>query len=360
MELLKTECLGRTLRLQATMAGWQQLFWGSDLVSERAAGHPGEGDFEHVFEVSNSQQVLPCRLAFSLQWEPFRFDYRVTVAEQAVDEGCRSASDLEHATPTIDMPVQRKLGQFGLLSLGFKLFKSAKAIKVLLAGASLAAYSWLFSLQFALALIACLVFHEYGHIRAMQYFGMRTKGIYLIPFLGGMALSDEKINTRWQSVVISMMGPFFGLLLSLASLLVYSVTGEIFFAGLSVFNALLNLFNLLPILPLDGGHVLKSLSFSVNSKVGLVMCIAGALLGVGISYAFGLALLGFLLLIGNLEILMEWRTRHTSSLLPLNKNALLVSALWYVVTVAGLVWVMLHFASLGDTILSLPLQVLKS
>ena len=35
----------------------------------------------------------------------------------------------------------------------------------------------------ALALIACLVFHEYGHIRAMKYFGMKTKGIYLIPFL---------------------------------------------------------------------------------------------------------------------------------------------------------------------------------
>ena len=83
----------------------------------------------------------------------------------------------------------------GLASLGFKLLKSAKMIKVLLAGASLAAYSWFFSMQFALSLLACLVFHEYGHIRAMKYFSMQIKGIYLIPFVGGLAVTDEKINT---------------------------------------------------------------------------------------------------------------------------------------------------------------------
>ncbi|WP_352260335.1 hypothetical protein, partial [Psychrobacter sp. TB55-MNA-CIBAN-0194] len=79
------------------------------------------------------------------------------------------------------------LSVVGLASLGFKLLKSAKVVKVLFAGASVAAYSWLFSFEFALALIGCLVFHEYGHIRAMKHFGMKTKGIYLIPFVGGLA-----------------------------------------------------------------------------------------------------------------------------------------------------------------------------
>ncbi|WP_315979806.1 site-2 protease family protein [Aliamphritea spongicola] len=119
----------------------------------------------------------------------------------------------------------------GLAALGLKLLKSAKLIKVVLAGASLAAYSWFFSLQFALALIACLVVHEYGHIRAMKHFGMQTKGIYLIPFLGGLALSDEKINTRWQDVVISLMGPVFGLGMSVLCLLAYWITGEAFLPG---------------------------------------------------------------------------------------------------------------------------------
>lgn len=89
------------------------------------------------------------------------------------------------------------------------------------------------------------------------------------------------------------------------------------FAGLAVFNALLNLFNLLPILPLDGGHVLKSITFSMNTWIGLAGSIVTALLGIYISYTFGLTLLGFLLLMGMLEVVMEWRTRHHSHLLPL-------------------------------------------
>ena len=238
--------------------------------------------------------------------------------------------------------------------------KSAKVIKVVLAGASLAAYSWLFSWQFALALIACLVFHEYGHVRAMKYFGMKTKGIYLIPFMGGLALGDDKINTRWQDVVISIMGPTFGLLMSLLSILAYWLTGEIFFAGLATFNALLNLFNLLPILPLDGGHILKSISFSMNSKIGLIACAAGAALGIYLSYSFGLALLGFMLLIGSMEILFEWRSRHLSHLLPLDRYGQLVSASWYVVTVAALIGVIGYFAGMGDELLKLPLQILQS
>jgi Zn-dependent protease len=194
----------------------------------------------------------------------------------------------------------------------------------------------------------------------MQYFGMKTKGIYLIPFLGGLALSDEKINTRWQDVVISIMGPTFGLLMSLLCLVAYWLTGEIFFAGLATFNALLNLFNLLPILPLDGGHILKSISFSMNSVAGLVACVVGAAIGVWVSYSFGLALLGFLLLIGSVEIVFEWRGRHQSHLLPLDRYGQLFSTCWYLLTVASLIGIIWFFAQSGDDMLGLPLKILQS
>ncbi len=157
-----------------------------------------------------------------------------------------------------------KRGIIGLLALGFKLFKSAKVVKAALAGASVAGYAWLFSIEFALMLIACLVVHEYGHVRAMKYFGIKTKGIYLIPFVGGLAVSDDKITTRWQDVVISLMGPAFGLITSVLGVVLYYATEMEIFAGVAVLSALLNLFNLLPILPLDGGHVLKSISFSMR------------------------------------------------------------------------------------------------
>ncbi|CBL44572.1 conserved hypothetical protein [gamma proteobacterium HdN1] len=360
MEVVRAECLGKPLRVEASMAGWQRVFWGGDLVSERAAGYPTEGEFSHRFAAEADAQEVDCELVLALQWEPFRCEHRLLVADQSVDEGVRDLDALQRSTPSVEVPAERSVGRLGLLTLAFKLLKSAKAIKVLLAGASLAAYSWLFSFQFAVALILCLVVHEYGHLRAMQYFGMKTKGMYLIPFLGGLALSDERINTRWQGAVIALMGPTFGLALSVLFLVIYWLTGEAIFAGLSAFNALLNLFNLLPVVPLDGGHVLKSVCFSVNSVFGLLLCIAGALLGVYVSFYFHLSLLVFLLIVGCMEIFLEWKMRHLSVLLPLNRNALVVSIFWYLAISAGFIAIIMYFGSTGDSVLGLPMQVLKS
>ncbi|WP_219340037.1 site-2 protease family protein [Spartinivicinus marinus] len=342
------------------MSGWQRLYWDHQVVSEVAATTEADGNATHIFELHGEQGVIKCYISVSINWHPFEVSYSVTINDQIVDEGKRSLQDLEHSAPQEVMPIKKELNLVGLASLGFKLFKSAKVIKVVLAGASVAAYSWFFSLQFALALIACLVFHEYGHIRAMKYFGMKTKGIYLIPFFGGLALGDDKINTRWQDVVISIMGPSFGLFLSIVCLILYKLTGEIFFAGLAGFNALLNLFNLLPILPLDGGHILKSISFSMDSKVGIAACALGAALGVFLSYQLGLALLGFLLLIGSVEILAEWRLRHESRLYPLDGYGQLFSLIWYLLTVSSLIGIIWYLSGTGDALLGLPLQVLQS
>ncbi|MGF1754316.1 site-2 protease family protein [Vibrio makurazakiensis] len=358
MELLAIEFLGKPLRLEGSMAGWQQLFWDNTLVSQLDAHSDESQQRKHTFRLMHGEQELNCEISTKVQWQPFDMEYTALVNDQVIAEGTRNTKDIEQQTPVVAPKAEKRFSLIGLISLGMKGLKSAKLIKVVLASASLAAYSWLFSIQFALALIACLVFHEYGHIRAMKYFGMKTKGIYLIPFLGGLALSDEKINTRWQDVVISIMGPFFGLILSVIFLVLYWATGEMFFAGLAVFNALLNLFNLLPILPLDGGHVLKSISFSMNSKLGIFLCAAAAIGGVILSYQLNLTLFGFLLIMGSVEILFEWKGRHHSHLLPLDKYGQIVSGLWYVGLVSGLIGIIWYFASTGDQLLSLPMQIL--
>ncbi len=358
LELLHIEFLGKSLRLEGSMAGWQQLFWDNTLVSQIAASDDDSGKTQHEFKLTAGEDDLHCQLSCELNWQPFDFKYQATVNDSLVVEGTRDEKDIERQVPVEPPPAEKRFSLIGIVSLGMKALKSAKVIKVALASASLAAYSWLFSIEFALALVACLVFHEYGHIRAMKYFGMKTKGIYLIPLLGGLALSDEKINTRWQDVVISIMGPFFGLVLSILFTVLYWMTGEMIFAGLAVFNALLNLLNLLPILPLDGGHVLKSITFSMNTWIGLAGSIVTALLGIYISYTFGLTLLGFLLLMGMLEVVMEWRTRHHSHLLPLTRYGQLFSFAWYLVSVGGFIAIIWYFAGLGDSLLSLPLQIL--
>ena len=360
MQLFKTQCLGQELRLDGSMAGWQALYWGSQLVSQLDASSDNEGQFHHQFELQTEQQVVKVELKVELTWQPFDLKYQILIDDQMLSEQNIEAQDIANREVSDREKTPTKFSLIGLGSIGLKLFKSAKVIKVLFAAGSLAAYSWLFSIEFAIALILCLVFHEYGHIRAMKYFGFKTKGIYLIPFVGGLAMSDDKINTRWQDVVISIMGPLFGLALSIVSLIGYWITDIEILAGIAVFNALLNLFNLLPVLPLDGGHILKSIAFSMNSKIGLAACTAGAAVGVFVSYHFGLALLGFLLLIGSLEILFEWRSRHQSQLLPLDRYGQVVSSLWYVATVGGLSAIIWIVGQSGNEALALPLKILAS
>lgn len=370
MELLQLEHFGKILRLEGSLAGWQELYWGDSLVSQLSATENRAAKSSHHFELYNQvpqaveseeqQPAIKCQLAIDLSWQPFAIEYQLMIDGSVVERGSRNSKDIEQQVPIKKVQVKKKVSSVGLFSLAIKLFKSAKLVKVILAGASLAAYSWFFSWQFALSLVGCLVFHEYGHIRAMQYFSMKTKGIYLIPFFGGLAVSDDKINTRWQDVVISIMGPTFGLLMSIASLLLYWSTDITFFAGLAVFNSLLNLFNLLPILPLDGGHILKSISFSINSKLGLVACLLAAALGVLVSYSLGLALLGFLLLIGSVEIMIEWRGRHQSHLLPLDRYGQIFSTAWYLLTVGAFVAIIVYFADSPEQILALPMKILGS
>lgn len=377
MELVHIDCLGKPLRLRGSLAGWQQLSWDGHIVSEYPASAHTQGHFTHSFNIhvnapataendtppSQAPQLLQIRLELDLQWETFALDYHLFINDQLVSKGHRNQHDLETQVPdpsaTINTP-REKTRAWGLLAIGLKLLQSAKFIKVALAGATVAAYSWLFSFHFALALIFCLVTHEYGHIRAMRYFGLKTKGIYLIPFFGGMALSEDKINTRWQDVVIAIMGPTFGLALSLVLWLIYALTDQVFFAALANFNALINLFNLIPILPLDGGHILKSICFSIHDKVGVVLLGLGTALGIYVCISLNLSLLAFVMFIGALELAFEWRMRKFSQLLPLTRYGQIFSTVWYLLTMGCLIGIIWHFANSQDPLLASPLRILQS
>ena len=357
-ELLSLMLMGKPLRLISDNNSVQSLFWGEQLVSRAELAGKRITEIAHRFELQAQaavQPAAPLSISLNLQAQDNSLSYQLWVEQRQQECGeCPLPGGGHLVKP------QKSLNLMGLAALAFKLLKSAKVIKAVLAGASVAGYAWLFSFEFALVLVACLVAHEYGHVKAMQYFGIKTKGIYLIPFVGGLAVSDDKINTRWQDVVISIMGPVFGLFMSLGCWLLFAITDLELFAGAAVLSSLLNLFNLLPILPLDGGHVLKSISFSMRSWVGLGACMAGIGLGLWVSYTFGLALLVFFLAVGALEIVFEWRQRQHSHLVPLDSYGQLFSAAWYFVVAAGHILVIISFADSENPILSLPMKILGS
>ncbi|AOT10311.1 site-2 protease family protein [Pseudoalteromonas luteoviolacea] len=318
---------------------------------------------QKVVQVYKEQQSVPIETHSEHQLLIELDDHQLQLDTSELHTNALAVSVDQSPWQWIEVPAaegKRRGSWLGLAALGIKLFKSAKVIKAALIGASVAGYAWLFSWQFALMIVVCLVVHEYGHVRAMKYFGLKTKGFYLIPFVGGLAMSEDKMTTRWQDVIISLMGPAFGLFTSVLGVVLYYATGAEIFAGVAVLSALLNLFNLLPILPLDGGHVLKSISFSMRSWVGLMACLGGLALGLWVSYEFGLMLLAFFIFIGSVEILLEWRGRHQTHLLPLDRYGQIVSAALYVLVAVGHIAVMWHFADSDNVILSLPVKVLSS
>lgn len=204
------------------------------------------------------------------------------------------------------MGEERHGPRFGPLALAIKLGPKLASVlfksKVFWAAASLAAYSTVFSWKFALILMGSVFFHELGHVRAMKVFGIQVKGIYFLPFMGGAAVGTGRVTHRKADAYIALWGPLWGFALALATLDVYFVTGSEYVATVAAWMAAINLFNLLPVWPLDGGRFITSIARSVGTRAGLAALVGGYLaLGVG-AIVLKLSLFVFLLIAGGFEL----------------------------------------------------------
>lgn len=162
--------------------------------------------------------------------------------------------------------------------------RTALAIMVGLGVLSFVIYSLFFSWGFAVLLIGSLVFHEYGHLWAAKRVGLQTKGIYLIPFVGGVALSRGKPSSQAAWVFVALAGPAFGLALAFVTAFAYVLTGWTTLAAAAWWMAILNLFNLVPIYPLDGGQVMHCIACSIPRPVGIAICGISVLLAGGLVF----------------------------------------------------------------------------
>ncbi len=197
---------------------------------------------------------------------------------------------------------------FKLLAVFAKMAKAAKVGKTGLATASFAGYAYIFTWKFALVLMSAIFIHECGHVWAMKRCGIPTKGIYFIPLLGAAAVGDGAFKTRAIEVYVTLWGPVVGMLLAALVGFCYFLHPDPVLAAFASWMAMLNLFNLLPINPLDGGRVLKSLMFSVNRFVGLIWLAVGIFVACVLAVKANLGLFVILAFVGSLEFGAElWR-----------------------------------------------------
>jgi Zn-dependent protease len=356
MNLFSFEYAGRQFALVGVGAnGEEQLLIDGQPVS---SAHNQTTAGSHAFELADRGAM---RLDFQIDGQRGQVNYALYEGQQLV---LREAAPLTARAPsdasTAKVVADSKFGHgVSFVGIFFKLMKSAKVVKVVLAGLALASWSLLFSWQFGLVLLGVIVFHEYGHLRAMQKCGMKTKGIYLIPFVGGVAVG-ERAESHWHEVYISMMGPVFGLLMSVVFYVMFLASDNHFLGLVASISALINLFNLLPVYPLDGGHVVKSLVLSGQRAWSFTLLIALSAVCFALALAYGLSFLSFFIVLGAIDLLASRSQFAAHPQTPLDRNGIWYCTLWYFVVVAAFIAIIVAMANTGVPGTEVATSILKS
>ncbi len=164
-------------------------------------------------------------------------------------------------------------------------------------------------------ILVSILVHEWGHALTAKAFGQQAE-ISLVA-MGGLTHHDGKQLKRWQDFLVVLMGPIAGLLLAGAAFILMLVVSAIvpplvnyilkIFVQINIFWTLINL---LPILPLDGGQLLRIILEGIFGHKGLkATLMIGVILAVGIgatAFVFGYFLVGAILLLLAFEGFTSW------------------------------------------------------
>ena len=200
-----------------------------------------------------------------------------------------------------------------LLLLGF-----TKAGTLLSMFASLALYTSLWGWKFALGLILMIYVHEMGHVAALRKLGIAATAPMFIPGLGAFVRMKQYPASPREDAQVGLAGPIWGFCAALAAWSIGTLADSALWLGMARVGAWLNLFNLIPFGPLDGGRGFRAL----NKKQRGLACLA---IGAGLLFS-GDGLLFLLLAVAAASAL--WAQAPSEP----DRRALF----WYSVLVVGL------------------------
>ena len=180
----------------------------------------------------------------------------------------------------------------------FKLFTVAASMLV-----SIGAYALLWGWRFAVGFVLLLLVHELGHVVELRRQGVPASAPLFIPFLGAFVGLKQLPDDAWREAQVALAGPLLG---SLGAGVVWAA-GEALdselLTALAFTGFFLNLFNLLPIVPLDGGRAVAA----IHPAIWLLGLAALAVLTVVAPNP----ILIIILLIGGMELWNRWHARHS-------------------------------------------------
>jgi len=167
---------------------------------------------------------------------------------------------------------------------------------------SIAAYSLIWGWRFAAGFVALLFIHELGHVIQMQREGVKPSWMVFVPFLGAAVGARSLGGSALAEARIGLAGPILGSLATAALLPIASATGDDYWTALAFVGFFLNLFNLLPIVPLDGGRAMAAMA--------PWMWFVGFGVTATLMFLWPNPILILIVLLGGIELWRRWKSRR--------------------------------------------------
>jgi Zn-dependent protease len=203
---------------------------------------------------------------------------------------------------------------------------------------SLGFYALFFGWQLGVVIILVLAAHELGHYFAYRAYGLHARLPVFVPFVGAFTAGAVAPDLE-QDAYIALAGPVVGLALAALCYAIGVSTGERFWLACADISALLNLFNMIPVLPFDGGRVVGAI-WAPLWIVGIAIFVGAALwLHVPIFFIVILAAMGLPAIFSGLRGTPDPRSAAMS------RAARARVSVWYLATVLALIVVLGHAQS---------------
>jgi Zn-dependent protease len=170
---------------------------------------------------------------------------------------------------------------------------------------SVAAYSFVFGWDFAVGFVILLLVHEMGHVIALRREGINASAPMFIPFMGAVISARSLGDNATAEARVGLAGPVLGSIGAAVCILIWHATGNDMWRALAFTGFFLNLFNLLPVVPLDGGRAMAAMA--------PWMWFVGLAAMLPLAFVFPNPIIFLILLVAVYETLKRWRLRRTAS-----------------------------------------------
>lgn len=147
-------------------------------------------------------------------------------------------------------------------------------------------FMFLFSneINFILALVIVLFIHEMGHFLMMKLFGYQNVRMLFVPLMGAFVHGKKESYSQRESLLVVGAGPFPGIIVGFSLMLLSQQFNSTTMFQIGLLFFFLNIINLVPLDPLDGGQLFKLIVSKNQEKFLMIFSFVSSLLIIGVGF----------------------------------------------------------------------------